>query len=138
MEGNGLHGSRIPNAKVKSTSAKHEELLDRLICRGVLGFRELVEAEELATTVSRRADHIGLRVPRPTSFGELAPWMTSRTAPVRGSGSVSDNPNYQAMASFLLQAVACPHPSNIQKQNCNRAARMPFRASTITVILADR
>ncbi len=98
-----MHGYRIPNAKVKSTSAKHEALLDRLICRGVLGFQELVEAEELATTVSRRADHIGLRVPRPTSFGELAPSMTSRPAPVRGSGSVSDNPNYQTMASFCCK-----------------------------------
>src|SRR6266700_8000027 len=50
MKRNGLHGSRIPNAKLKSTSTKHEALLGLLFVRRCEGeiLEELVEAEEFA------------------------------------------------------------------------------------------
>src|SRR6266568_3592742 len=50
MKGNGLHGYRIPNAKVKSTSTKHDALLGLLFVRRCEGeiLEELVEAEEFA------------------------------------------------------------------------------------------
>src|SRR6266567_124132 len=50
MKGNGLHCSRIPNAKLKSTSTKHEALLGLLFVRRCEGeiLEELVEAEEFA------------------------------------------------------------------------------------------
>src|SRR6266571_2905322 len=50
MKGNGLHGSRIPNAKLKSTSTKHEALLGLLFVRRCEGeiLEELVEAQEFA------------------------------------------------------------------------------------------
>jgi hypothetical protein len=41
MKGNGMHGYRIPNAKLKSTLTKHTALLGRLVCRRVLGVQEL-------------------------------------------------------------------------------------------------
>src|SRR6266581_438 len=50
MKGNGLHGSRIPNAKLKSTLTKHDALLGLLFVRRCEGeiLEELVEAEEFA------------------------------------------------------------------------------------------
>src|ERR1700682_1671518 len=48
MKGNGMHGYRIPNAKLKSTLTKRDALLSRLLRRCVLGVQEGVEAEEFA------------------------------------------------------------------------------------------
>src|SRR6266704_296790 len=50
MKGNGLHGSRIPNAKLKSTLTKHDALLGLLFVRRCESeiLQELTEAEEFA------------------------------------------------------------------------------------------
>src|SRR5712692_11713641 len=50
MKSNGLHGSRIPNAKLKSTLTKHDALLGLLFVRRCEGeiLEELIEAEEFA------------------------------------------------------------------------------------------
>src|SRR6266581_6241798 len=78
LSGRGFsHDAVRPNAtsiqirlRISRISSRKQLWVGHVFFRfGASGLQELVEAEELATTVSRRADHTGLRIPRPTSFG---------------------------------------------------------------------
>src|SRR5258708_27786113 len=102
-----LHCCSLPKIGVKSTPAattsspiSDEQKINQFMVNhgnsfglgtfssalALLDFRNWLRRRNLRPRAPRRADHTGLRIPRPTSFGGLAPSITSRTTPVRGAG----------------------------------------------------
>src|SRR6266851_2991478 len=76
MKSNGLHGSRIPNAKLKSTLTKHDASLGLLFVRRCEGeiLEELIQAEEFAAegaAVGRPLGFAGIERQRGAGGGEF-------------------------------------------------------------------